>query len=310
MNMRSLKSFAVAGAMAMGAATSVLAADLGAPPPPAPAFDAPLRGTVSSGVYLRGDIGVGVTNIGKFDSATYRGGVAANTIQGLAFSGQSHPTPVFIGLGIGYRFNSWLRGDVTVEHRAGTRFGYTDRFIQAPGGVAPVVPGGGVTTNTFNGNLSSTVAMVNGYLDLGTFCAFGCLTPYIGAGIGMTQNSVKGLSEAGFVVDQAATVTSPVGGVYRDKSRTNLAWAIHAGLGYAVTPNVTLELGYRYLNLGRAVSGAGVNSFNGAPLAAIEVRDITSHDVKIGMRWALGGDCCGSPEPMPMPVPAPMVRKF
>ena len=35
-----------------------------------------------------------------------------------------------------------------------------------------------------------------------------------------------------------------------DTSKTNFAWALHAGVGYAVTQNLKLELSYRYLNTG------------------------------------------------------------
>jgi opacity protein-like surface antigen len=33
-------------------------------------------------------------------------------------------------------------------------------------------------------------------------------------------------------------------------SKWNLAWAVHAGLAYKVNPSLTLELAYRYVDLG------------------------------------------------------------
>ncbi len=74
-------------------------------------------------------------------------------------------------------------------------------------------------------------------------------------------------------------------------SKWNLAWAVHAGLAYQVTPGFAFELAYRYVDLGDAESGdvipyTGVNTvvnpthFNG----------ITSHDVKFGVRWMLAPD--------------------
>ena len=35
-------------------------------------------------------------------------------------------------------------------------------------------------------------------------------------------------------------------------SKWNLAWAAYAGLAYKVTPGLSLELTYRYVNLGKA----------------------------------------------------------
>ncbi len=68
----------------------------------------------------------------------------------------------------------------------------------------------------------------------------------------------------------------------------NLAWALHAGLGYRVTPNVTLELGYSYMNLGDATTGADSNFAGTAtPQFPWTMKDITSHDLKLGVRWDL-----------------------
>ena len=38
-------------------------------------------------------------------------------------------------------------------------------------------------------------------------------------------------------------------------SKWNFAWALHAGLAYKVTPNFTVELAYRYLDLGDGMTG-------------------------------------------------------
>jgi opacity protein-like surface antigen len=296
--MSSLKVLAVAGAVVVAAAAHAQAGDLSAPPPPH-AYDAPLRGTVSAGgLYLRGDIGVGITKIKKFDSVGY----ANSSIGGLVFSQQQYPTPTIIGLGVGYKFNNWFRADLTGEYRAASAFGYTDRFNR-------LVPLAGSQTNTFRGNMASSVFMANGYVDLGTFCALGCLTPFLGAGIGVAAHSVSALTDQGIVFDGVGI--SPTLGLFGGKTTTSLAWALHAGLGYQVNQNLTLEASYRYLNMGHAQSGRGSNPF--VPMdnyAPIKLRDIDSHDFRLGMRWALNGNCCGSPPPEPVFAPAPMVRKF
>ncbi len=50
------------------------------------------------------------------------------------------------------------------------------------------------------------------------------------------------------------TVTSGVA-FGATESQLSLAWALYAGLGYQVTPSLTIEAAYRYLNLGNAHSG-------------------------------------------------------
>jgi opacity protein-like surface antigen len=72
-------------------------------------------------------------------------------------------------------------------------------------------------------------------------------------------------------------------------SKWNLAWAVHAGLAYKVTPNFTVELAYRYLDMGdgltgdlRTFDGSGVNTIN-----PMTFKNITSHDLKLGVRWDL-----------------------
>ena len=40
-----------------------------------------------------------------------------------------------------------------------------------------------------------------------------------------------------------------------DQSKWNFAWALYAGLAYQVTPSFTVELAYRYVNLGWRSTG-------------------------------------------------------
>ena len=82
-------------------------------------------------------------------------------------------------------------------------------------------------------------------------------------------------------------------------STTNLAWAIHAGVAYKVTNNFTVELAYRYLDMGKAVHGQG-HFYDGTPtgISTFQFRDMTSQDVRLGVRWT----CCDVPAPPPPPL--------
>jgi hypothetical protein len=78
-----------------------------------------------------------------------------------------------------------------------------------------------------------------------------------------------------------------------------------------VTDAFKIELAYRYLNLGKAETGAGYVPCCTSPLAAVKVKDIEAHDVKIGLRYYLGGLVAAPLPPlMPEPAPGPLVRKY
>lgn len=301
--MGSLKTFALAGAMALAAGATANAADFGAPPPPPPAFEpVALRGSISSGVYLRGDIGVGSTNYGKYEQDGVR---AAG---GTFIRKEEQSTNFFGGVGIGYRFNNWFRVDGTFEYRGGGTIGATDQIDYTNIYGRP-----GTLRNTYRGNMSSMVALFNAYVDLGTW---NCLTPYLGAGIGVASHRVSGVTDQGVNwVDPTGpfnSVIQPTLGTAGNGNRSGVAWALMAGVGYEVNKNLTLEVGYRYLNMGRAQSGAITDAFSGQNYGPLKVKNIDSHDIRIGMRWNFNDpNCCGPKEPPPMAyAPAPVVRKF
>jgi opacity protein-like surface antigen len=99
----------------------------------------------------------------------------------------------------------------------------------------------------------------------------------------------------------AGTDGAPTMGHANAASKSNFAWALHAGLAYEVTKSFTVELAYRYTNLGDGVTGdivtfGGVNNV----VNPMHFKDITSHDVKFGVRWML------QPEPV---YQAPLMRR-
>ena len=70
-------------------------------------------------------------------------------------------------------------------------------------------------------------------------------------------------------------------------SKWNFAWALHAGVAYKVSPNFTVELAYRYLDMGDGLTG-DLRTFDGAPNRLVNpttFKDLTSHDLKLGLRW-------------------------
>ncbi|GJD63835.1 outer membrane protein [Methylobacterium frigidaeris] len=286
----------------------VHAADL-LPPPPPPLPPPPVE--FGGGWYLRGDVGASIYTRPKLSTVPSPDVVNYYNTD-LGGGG-------FAGIGVGYQFNSWLRGDVTGEYRFSSGFRTNDRFKSK----YPTYDEAGLrrdhddaTYETTNGNYSAAVVLVNGYADLGTYYG---VTPFVGAGVGAAFHHFSGLSESSQITGSYTYADYPEwgkygyqsisGGTYKNQTKTSLAWALHAGLSYAVTPNVKLELAYRYLNLGEGSTGV-LNCFCGTPLAPIKVKDIEAHDIKLGMRWMFGAPVLAAAYEPPPPSMMPLVRKY
>lgn len=218
--------------------------------PPLPDLDTPLiaRDDIGSGWYLRGDVGGSATQIGRATLSPNPGFTA--------FRDDKLGSAVTLGLGAGYRFNSWLRADVTVDRRFESRFSARNAAIANPGAALH-----------HGAKFSAVVALANVYLDLGTWGGF---TPYVGAGVG-----VAGKTVSSYAIDGAgAPAVAPAG-----RTRTDFVWSLAGGVAMDVGYGASLDLGYRYLALGRADTRA-------APAAgATAIRDIQSHEFRAGLRW-------------------------
>jgi opacity protein-like surface antigen len=278
--MRSVKFLLAAGAASLLLSSAAFGADMPSIMP-APQYYAPPPQDFG-GWYLRGDIGMtntsGKLHVNGYD--TLPAGTSFSQL-GHGFTGGTS-----FGVGVGYQFNSWFRGDITGEYRSKVSFHGTDFFM--------FNPGGGLA-DAYNGGYSSWVGLVNAYVDLGTWW---CITPFIGAGVGAATVKTTGFSDVATFPSFDGRASSFVAD---GASKTNLAWAAHAGVAYKVTNNFTVELAYRYLDMGTAAHGAG-HFFDGTNIAqsSFQFRDLTSQDVKIGVRWT----CCDLPPP-----PPPLIRK-
>ena len=261
--MRSVKSLLAAGAATL-MSSMAFAADMPIAAPP-PMYAPPPPPSDFGGWYLRGDVGMTNQRAKSIDSAT--SATFPTTTAGLGFDS----SPLF-DLGVGYRFNNWFRADLIGQYRGKSNLHGSDN----------VVGPGFVGVNNYTGSKSEWVVMANAYVDLGTWW---CITPFIGAGVGGSYNKISGFRDDG--VSYSPGLNNSVA-YFADNGKWNLAWAAHAGLAYKVNPGFTVELAYSYMNLGDGAPGnyrLFDNSASGP--TSIKVRDITSHDVKIGVRWDL-----------------------
>lgn len=273
---------ALAGLLASGLASLASAADL--PLPPAPPLE-PVVAADFGGWYIRGDIGAGFAQIHS-QSSTFDIFVPDYQLHSSKLSDS-----FFWGVGAGYQFNSWFRADITGEWRnvQGYRAyaSYRDDFALG-------CAGGRCGDRYFGKYFNNATFMANGYVDLGTWYG---ITPYLGAGLG-TANVRFGRTQD-FGTDPAAAGY----GVSRSSSNWGLAWALMAGFSYSITPNLLLDVGYRYIDMG-SVKGAPIACL-GAAVCANEVKKlhVASNDVRVGLRWLFGA-------PLPVEPPPPIVRKY
>jgi opacity protein-like surface antigen len=270
-------SLVAAGAASL-LSSMAFAADMAIAPPPMYA-QPPVEDF--GGWYLRGDIGMTNQSVKTLDSQvaqTYPTGT-----QGLGFD-----SATLFGLGVGYQVNNWFRADVIGQYRGRANLHGSNNVFFSPTDVQ---------ANNYSGSKSEFLFLANAYVDLGTWW---CVTPFIGAGVGTSYNRISGFRDDGVRYTAGALSNSVT--YFADAGKWNFAWAAHAGLAYRVNQAVTLEFAYSYVNLGSAAPGAATafdNSFSKP--STIVLKNITSNDLKLGVRWELN-----SP---PVYAPPPLIRK-
>ena len=224
--------------LTLGGATvvqRVRAADLAYPPPPV--FNEPdAKFEFGTGWYLRGDASFGPEDQPRLTAVGFD---TSRTDIGWGAGG-----------GIGYRFTSGFRADVTAD--------YLDPLNSSAdiGGIA------------YRDGLQRYDALANIYFDLGTWYG---LTPYVGAGAGV----------AVFNPTQRATslvAGAPLPAIRNPGSSTEFAWAAMAGVSYQVDPNIAIDLGYRHLDLGR---------FSTTTAGFLLNKHFTQEEVRVGLRYMI-----------------------
>jgi opacity protein-like surface antigen len=272
--MRRVKFLVAAGAASL-LSSGAFAADMAIAPAP---MYAPPPVEDFGGWYLRGDIGFSNQRVDHIAMADGRNASLASLRETTAFD-----TAGIFGVGVGYQFNNWLRGDITGQYRGNSNFKGTDLVTYATGMNGLVANG----IDNYSATKSEWLAMANAYVDLGTWW---CVTPFIGAGVGAARVTISNYTDTGANNNNGTYIGGPLNPSFATAaaaSKWNLAWALHTGLAYKVSPGLTLELAYSYVNMGDGVTGP-VTTFDGFTKGVpMQFKDITSHDVKLGVRWNL-----------------------
>ena len=288
-----IRALSIAAAFALLGTTAVQSADL---LPPAPAVDMPLRGSIveTGGFYVRGDVGIGLNSNGRPNSV-----ITGFTPANLAYSGGQDTPGAIVGVGAGYQFNSWFRADVTGEWHDGGRRHWYESYSDTPGANTSCVGNvnGPVSRciDSYKVNFSHRVFLANGYLDLGTY---GSITPYIGVGVGAAYNRISVSTDLNAALQNGGIVDSPA------SSKWNFAYAFMTGFSTDIAPNLKLDVGYRYLNMGK-MTGAVCQC--GGTVTETQNYKFASNDIRVGLRYIFADSY---QQPAAQPDNPTLVRKY
>lgn len=221
---------------------------------------------------------------------------------------------VFGSLGFGKYITPYLRAEISFDLQTDTDVTYpgvsTFTDTRNAQGIDYTDPGTGITTPTFDTKhydvtrvdkvkLAQDNGLVSFYYDFVNSSRF---TPYVGAGVGFSYRKLKRRAvERAECYDTVNSnpnvdVNYPVGycassddlpntysvSAEKEVQRWDFAAAAMAGLSYAVTDNILWDTGYRYLWQGGSMS---IDSPTVAGTSVIEVKDVTSHQFRTGLRF-------------------------
>jgi opacity protein-like surface antigen len=238
-------------------ATPVAAADLNGP---MSIKDGPVYARAAGPCYFRADAGYSwSTDPHATYTQTDGGGVfLTNEVAGADLD-DTWLVGAGFGCGSGPR---GIRGEVMFDWRGDRDF--TGFFV--PTVTLPL----GADART---SIQTSTIMFNAYYDLGHWGSF---VPYIGAGVGLAHNDMGGLTD-----------TSAPGVVQSGNDKWSLAWSLMAGGGFQLSDRVILDVGYRFIDMGKAESGT-IDSL-GAPNPPLRVNELYAHEFKVGLRFHFGG---------------------
>jgi opacity protein-like surface antigen len=292
-----LKIVLIAGCAVTGFAATGFTADLDQPIFVEQAPDDLVPVEIGNGWYIRGDIGYAASH--KGGTHTFRtfnpvAGPGVNPYADQTFVTSETDSGISIGGGVGYQFNDWFRVDGTIDRFGGNFSGSTfanQPCVTATALINPLYVGTACASNDAQ-DYSAYQFMANAYVDLGTYVG---VTPYVGAGIGMTSMNWGDLTNSSYcVAGTAACPTGPAATTILPVTHTGandwrLTYSVMAGLGYQVSKNVKLDLGYRYskidsgnqFNFDAATATAGASGVQGKDAG------YDRHEVRLGFRYSL-----------------------
>ncbi|MBL8670046.1 MAG: porin family protein [Alphaproteobacteria bacterium] len=224
------------------------------------------------GFYFQGDAGYALTretDIKRIDGPNSTIGTAAFPMHGDIGEGAA------VGLSVGYDLGNAYRIDVSVQRLIGLETEMRHR--QSTASSSQSITRGDVTAWTF---------MVGGAVHPLSRMAPDLLprwfSPYLRAGIGLAQIEADRLrTQPGGAFSGSGPFSTPGG------TATKFAWSLGAGVDLKLAERITLDVGYRYLDLGKlsydsgTLTGPGVSE----PVGRATGAELQTHTFTMGLRY-------------------------
>ncbi len=228
-----------------------------------------------TGWYIRGDL-------------AYANDSLPPILPDLSIVSTARQSTFSAGLGMGYKFNNWIRADLVGDYRQpnkasgpiDTRICTTQLTTIAN---FPTVTASDLCNAQGAGSVWRWDLLQNVYFDLGTWYG---LTPYVGAGAGLSFTQAK--STINWFMSNGLPYHVNTDGFYFnwDSATQNVtyqfAWALMAGVAYQLTDNAFLDFGYRYVNLGTYTTTSGITGL------VTKKRDDVQ-EFRFGVRYMIDG---------------------
>ena len=245
------KTLAAAIAFTSAIPSMVYAQDLAAPK------------SSTAGLYVTGQIGY---SLQASDSEAIGQNIAVDSDFPAEFDAGDG---VVGGIGLGYKFDENFRIEGRFSYREGS-------FTETEFGTG----GRDGEEYILDGDIHSTTLTVEGFYDFPNATAF---TPYIKVGVGISDNSYSarlgGQGAAGF--DPFDGAVDGYYDAYADGDSTQFSWNVGFGGNYNISQKFSLYGEYQYATFG------DINTGQDAFTDGFKIDDIASHEVIIGLRYAL-----------------------
>lgn len=175
-----------------------------------------------------------------------------------------------VGAALGVQINEWLRGEVEVSGHWHDANGSAYAYFDVP---APYIP----SHDTFDldGEEDALFVLANLWIDL----PIGeVIRPYIGGGIGFGRVDV----DVDAMITGGSTSYTLI-----DDADWGFAYQLGAGVAFDITPNMAIDVGYRYKRINNAELelDADITDFLLFGEGEEIEKDYKSHNVLVGLRF-------------------------
>lgn len=172
-------------------------------------------------------------------------------------------TGAVFGVGVGTRFSENVRADITFNYRIGSELSTNENFATS----------GSPTT----ADLRSFGLMANAFFDVAEFKVDEIsFVPYLGGGVGLVVNDLGYVREV---------LTGGIA-VWEGDTKTNMAWQLGAGVGVGLSETLSIDAGYRYVDLGKIHSGVQIASGTSGRLQKKIQGDYITHELTLALRYS------------------------